>query len=154
MKKVLNYLTKEFILFIIGGILYMIIELLWRGYTHWSMGILGGLCFVLMGLINEVFTYEMYIEIQAIISAIVITVLEFFAGLLVNVKLGWDVWDYSDLPFNIMGQVCLLFMVFWFFLSIVGIIMDDYLRFIGFKEENPHYQSWLIDMITLSPDRD
>lgn len=154
MKKVLNYLTKEFILFIIGGILYMIIELLWRGYTHWSMGILGGLCFVLMGLINEVFTYEMYIELQAIISSIAITVLEFFAGLLVNVKLGWAVWDYSDLPFNIMGQVCLLFMVFWFFLSIVGIIMDDYLRFIGFKEEKPHYQSWVIDMITLPPDRD
>ena len=140
MKKVLNYFAKEFILFIIGGIVYMIIELLWRGYTHWSMGILGGLCFVLMGLINEVFTYEMYIEIQAIISTIVITVLEFFAGLLVNVKLGWVVWDYSNLPFNVLGQVCLPFVIVWFVISGIAVVFDDYLRYWLFHEKKPSYR--------------
>ena len=67
MKKLLLHLYRLFILFLIGGIAYMGIEMLWRGRTHWTMGIVGGLCFVLIGLINEVFTFEMYMLVQAII---------------------------------------------------------------------------------------
>lgn len=45
--------VKPFILFGIGGFLYYAIEILWRGYSHWTMFILGGLCFILVGFINE-----------------------------------------------------------------------------------------------------
>lgn len=138
---VLCYLIKEVILLLIGGLVYMGIEILWRGYTHWTMGIVGGLCFVLIGLINELFNYEMPIEYQAIISAVIVTVVEFISGMIINVRLGWNVWDYSNLPLNICGQVCLLFSVLWLFLSIVAIGLDDIVRCLLFHEEAPDYKS-------------
>lgn len=144
MKNILSYLKKESILFLLGGILYFFIEILYRGYSHWTMCIVGGLCFVLMGLINELFTFDMYIEIQAIISSIIITILEFISGYLINIVLKWNVWDYSNMPFNIMGQVCLLFTFMWFFLSFVGIVVDDYIRYIAFDEEKPKYKSYVL----------
>lgn len=54
MKKIFQLLIKYLILFLIGGFVYISIELLWRGHTHWSMFILGGVCFILLGLIIEV----------------------------------------------------------------------------------------------------
>ena len=30
-------------------------------------------------------------------------------GCIVNRKLGWNVWDYSDRRFNVLGQICPLF---------------------------------------------
>jgi uncharacterized membrane protein len=68
-----------------------------------------------------------------------ITVLEFFAGLIVNVWLGLGVWDYSGVPFNIMGQVSLPFVFAWVALSAVGIWLDDYLRWKLYDEERPSY---------------
>ncbi len=140
MKNFIANLLKAFILFAIGGFVYLGIEILYRGYTHWSMYILGGICFVLMGLINEVFTFEMSLVKQMFLSSIIITSLEFICGVIVNLILGWNVWDYTNLPFNIMGQVSLLFFFLWFLLSLVGIIIDDYLRYFFFNEEKPHYQ--------------
>ena len=48
-----------------------------------------------------------------------------------------NIWDYSDLPFNLMGQICLLFSVFWFFLSIIAIWLDDYLRYKFYGDKKP-----------------
>ena len=45
--------SKYLFLFAVGGALYVLIELLWRGWSHWTMFALGGLCFVYLGLINE-----------------------------------------------------------------------------------------------------
>lgn len=118
----------------------MIIELLWRGSSHWSMFILGGACFLIVGLINEKNRGRLPLLLQMLISAIIITVLEFVTGYIVNIRMGLDVWDYHDLPYNIMGQVCLLYTVFWFFLSLVCIIADDWLRHILFGEEKQKYK--------------
>lgn len=104
------------------------------------MLLLGGLCFVLIGLINEHFSWKMKLWKQQFIATIIITTLEFITGYIVNIKLGWNVWDYSSLRFNLMGQICLLYSVFWFFLSAIGIILDDWLRYFLFKEEKPHYK--------------
>ena len=38
---------------VLGGLAYMGVELLWRGRTHWTMGVLGGVCFVVIGRLNE-----------------------------------------------------------------------------------------------------
>jgi len=40
-----------------------------------------------------------------LLNSFVCGAIEFFLGLVVNAQL--QLWDYSDLPFNIMGQVCL-----------------------------------------------
>lgn len=130
---------KLFILFSIGGLIYYIIEIIWREYSHISMFILGGLCFLLIGLINEFLTYMVPLWKQQLISTGIVTILEFNFGLILNIIFKLNIWDYSNLPFNILGQVCLQFSIAWFFLSAVAIILDDYLRYWLFNEEKPHY---------------
>lgn len=130
---------KETILFFMGGFLYFIIEILWRGYSHWTMFVLGGICFVLLGIINEIIPWCLAIWKQVLIGTIMITSLEFVVGCIVNLWLGWNVWDYSNVPLNILGQICLPYMILWIPISLVGIVLDDYLRYWIFKEEKPHY---------------
>lgn len=130
--------VKPFILFGIGGFLYYAIEILWRGYSHWTMFILGGLCFILVGFINEWFKFPLVK--QMFLSSVIITVLEFICGCIVNLLLHWNIWDYSELPFNVLGQICLPYSVLWFFLSAFAIILDDYLRYWLFGEEKPEYK--------------
>lgn len=132
--------VRPLILFGIGGLLYYVIEILWRGYSHWTMFLLGGFCFVLIGLINEIFTFQIPIVKQMLISTVIITVAEFICGCIVNLWLKWNVWDYSELPLNVMGQICLPYSVLWFFLSVIAILIDDYLRHWLFGEEKPKYK--------------
>jgi len=133
-------LLKHVVLFLSGGILYVLVEMLWRGYSHWSMLMLGGICFVLIGLINEVIPWEMPIWEQGIIGAGIITVLEFVTGCIVNLWLGWHVWDYSDMPLNICGQICLPFCLLWIIIGMTAVVLDDYLRYWLFGEDMPHYR--------------
>lgn len=135
-------LSKYLVLFGTGGLLYILIELLWRGRSHWTMFLLGGFCFVCLGLINEVILWEMPLWQQALIGAGIITVLEFCTGCIVNLWLGWEIWDYSNLPGNILGQICPQYFLLWLLVSPVGIIMDDWLRYRWFGEEWPHYKLW------------
>lgn len=104
------------------------------------MGLVGGLCFVLVGLINEFMSWNIPLWLQGIIGASIITVLEFISGLILNVLLGLGIWDYSKMPFNLMGQICLPFSIAWVGLSILALILDDYLRYWLFGEEHPHYR--------------
>ncbi|MBQ3124198.1 MAG: hypothetical protein IJC09_02085 [Clostridia bacterium] len=133
-------MLKHTILFGLGGVMYLIIELLWRGSSHWSMFILGGACFLVVGLINEKNRGRIPLLLQMLISAVIITGLEFVTGYIVNIRMGLDVWDYYDMPYNIMGQVCLLYTVLWFFLSLACIIADDWLRHVLFGEEKQKYR--------------
>lgn len=140
MKNFLKFLGKYIILFVIGGIVYNLIEILWRGYSHWTMFILGGVCFICLGLINEFIPWNMPLCIQMLIGSIIITTLEYITGCIVNIQLGMNVWDYSELPFNLNGQICLLFSVLWYFISVIGIILDDIIRWKLFNEEKPTYK--------------
>lgn len=138
MRMLLN-IFKSIFLFVFGGGIYCLIEMLFRGHTHFTMIFVGGVCFLMCGMLNEVIPWEMPLPEQMIICAVNITAVEFIAGMILNVWLNLNVWDYSNMPLNIMGQICLPFSVAWFFLSAVGIIMDDYLRYWIFGEEKPHY---------------
>ena len=132
-------LLKNTTMFFIGGIIYYLIEIAWRGYSHWTMYLLGGFCFLCIGLINEILTWEIKFWKQALLGAVVITALEFFTGCVVNLLLNWNVWDYSNVRFNLLGQICLPYAILWIPLSAAGIILDDWLRYFLFKEEKPHY---------------
>ena len=136
----LKQILKLCILALISGITYVLIELAWRGYSHISMFILGALCFVLLGGINEFLSWELGFVWQMLIGAGIVTILELIVGIVVNVWLGLEVWDYSNLPFNFMGQICLPFSFAWTLLSGVAIVVDDYLRYWLFGEEKPHYK--------------
>lgn len=128
-----NNLIKNVILFVIFGLLYCGLEILWRGYTHPSMFVVGGICCLLVGLINEI-TPNMSMWLQCLLSAIIITIIEFLSGCILNLWLNLGVWNYTNMPFNLLGQVCLPFSIAWFFLSYVAIKLDDWLRRILFHE--------------------
>lgn len=132
MKSILKY----FILFSIGGLSYMLIEIIFSGSTHWTMGILGGICFILIGLIDS--CYELPLYKQMLVGAVLITTLEFIAGVILNLGFKLNIWDYSQLPFNILGQVCLPFSIIWFFLCLPAIYLDDFIRSSFFNEPHPH----------------
>ena len=136
----LKITIKYLFLGVIGSIIYMNLEILWRGYTHWTMGVLGGICFICLGLINEILSWETPLVLQMLIGSIIITILEFITGCIVNLWLGWNIWDYSELPYNLLGQICLPFSILWYFISAIGIVIDDYIRYIYFDEERPRYK--------------
>ncbi|MBR5453746.1 MAG: hypothetical protein IKV54_06685 [Clostridia bacterium] len=103
--------------YLFGAVSYGLIEILWRGYTHWTMIVTGGFCFLSIYLVN-VFLGDVNIFIRALISALIITAAELAVGLLVNVKLGLGVWDYSSLKFNFLGQISLVYSFLWYLLSL------------------------------------
>ena len=140
MKK--SKINKYDFLFFVGATIYVVIEKLYRGYSHWTMFLLGGICFIALGLINEVIPWNMPLLLQMFIGGMIITVLEFITGCVVNLWLGWNVWDYSELPFNLWGQISLFSSTGWVGLSLVGIVLDDFIRWKWFGEDKPHYR-WI-----------
>ena len=137
--KIKYQIKKYMILFAIGGMAYFLLEVLVRGYSHYSMFLCGGACFLCCGLLNENMKIKMSFISQMVLSALIITALEFITGLIVNIWLKMDIWDYSQLPYNFMGQICLLYSIFWFLVSSVAIVLDDFLRYKIFNEEKQHY---------------
>lgn len=131
---------RPLVLIGIGGLLYVLIELAFRGRSHWTMFLVGGLCFWLIGLINEVIPWGMPFWKQCIIGAVIVTAVEFLTGCIINLWLCWNVWDYSNVPFNVLGQICLPFSLLWILLSAVAIVLDDHLRYWIYGEEKPHYK--------------
>lgn len=109
---------------IFGGAVYMGIEILWRGHTHWTMGVLGGVCFALIGLLDEWQDHPPML-LQMVQGAAIVTALELLVGLIVNRWLGWDVWDYSDMPGNLWGQVCPQFAAAWLVLSWAAVKLEN-----------------------------
>ncbi len=116
------------------------IELIWRGYSSLPMVLVGGLCFLFCGSINEFLRWDMLIWKQMFICAVGITAIEFLSGYILNIVLGLGIWDYSNMPFNIIGQICLPFTVAWYILSLLAIVLDDHLRYWIFGEEKPRYK--------------
>ena len=131
---------KTAILMYIGGMVYVLVELMWRGWSHPSMFVAGGLCFVLIGAINGGAGRGLPLTVQALLGACIVTAVELVTGLIVNVRLGWHVWDYSSLPYNFMGQISLYFFLLWIPLSGIAIVADDLLRHALFHEKMPVYR--------------
>ena len=132
--------AEGLVLFLIGGTIYYAIEILWRGHSTWQMILVGGICFLFCGSVNEFFNWDMLIWKQMLICSIGITAIEFLAGYILNIVLQLGIWDYSRVPLNILGQICLPFSLAWYILSLPAIILDDYMRYWMFKEEKPKYR--------------
>lgn len=136
MKQFLKYLF----LFWFGGTFYITLEVLWRGYSHWTMGVLAGLIFISIGLLNEIWSWDTSIILQILTGTVIATIGEFITGCIVNLWLGWDVWDYSDMWGNILGQICPAFIALWMPISLLSIVVDDMIRWKFFNEEKPRYR--------------
>ena len=129
-----KYLT----IFLTGGLVYYFLEIFTRGYSHFSMIICGGICMVICGGMNQIFP-KMTIIWQMVLSGIIITLFEFITGIIVNIILKIGVWDYSYVPFNFMGQICLPYSFVWMIMSLLIIFVDDGIRYFLFDEELPEY---------------
>lgn len=121
----MNKLKEYMMCFGVGAVSYGLIEVVVRGYTHWTMLLTGGAVLMLLNLINQ--TENLNTLCKCLFGMTVITSLEFAVGMAVNVGLGWGVWDYSEKPLNLFGQICLQFCVCWFFLSIPAYRICSYI---------------------------
>ncbi len=115
-------LWKMSILFYIGGTAYLTLELLWRGRSHGSMFLAGGLCFLLIGHLGKM-EPRFSLPLRAIIGAGIVTMVELGFGLVFN--RGYAVWDYRDQPGNFMGQICPVFTLLWIPVSLMAIVLYD-----------------------------
>ncbi len=103
--------------FLVGGVGYGLVELLWRGETHWSMVLTGGACLIAICALNRRLRGK-HLLLRAAACAGTITLVEFCVGMLVNRWLGLCVWDYSGMFGNVLGQICPLYTFLWFLLSL------------------------------------
>lgn len=133
-------MTKYIYLFWFGGSFYVTIEVLYRQYSHWTMFFLAGFVFVIVDLLNEVWDWKTSLILQIITGTVIATVLEFVTGYIVNIYLKWNIWNYSNMKFNILGQICPQFIVLWIPLIILAIILGDVIRWKFFQEEKPVYK--------------
>ena len=110
------------VLFYLGGMGYTGLELLWRGWSHGSMFLLGGLCFLAVGQLDRV-RPRLPLPLRALAGAGIITMLELGVGLLVNRD--YRVWDYRQQPMNFLGQICPVFTLLWIPVSLGALWIYD-----------------------------
>ena len=114
--------SETVFVFSLGGVSYGCCELLWRGYTHWTMLLLGGICFLGLYAGEKKFS-SLPMAVKCLAGGVYITSLELVAGSIVNVALGMNVWDYSAMPFNLYGQICVGFFFVWVFICIPALFL-------------------------------
>lgn len=110
-----------------GAFGYGLIEFIWRGETHPAMLAAGGMCLLSLGSINRKMRGQPLLY-RSIAGSAVITAIELAFGAVFNLGLGMQIWDYSAIPFNFKGQICLLFSVIWAILSIGGFLLEALMR--------------------------
>ena len=127
-------------LWFVGGSIYYALERIFRGFSHWSMFILGGICMVFFAFQGQASDWTEALWKQMIRCTIFIVSCEFITGLVVNKWLRWAVWDYSEQPFDLFGQICLPFAFLFAALSVCGIVFSGYFLHWFFGEKKPKYR--------------
>ena len=103
-------MTDFLLCFLLGGAGYVLLELLYRGRSHYSMFLAGGVCFLLLGKLEEV-EPRLPGVIRPLVGAGIITTVELATGLIFNRD--YAVWDYRGIPGNFCGQICPKFTLLW-----------------------------------------
>lgn len=118
-------IRTHILIFSVGCVFYYLAEMLYRMHSHFTMAILGGICAIVIYRINKALYNESVIT-KAFLCAVAITILEFITGVILNIILDMKIWDYTDRMFNILGQICPLFSLFWFLISIPALYFCSY----------------------------
>ena len=145
MTKLSNFLLSM-LMWTWGGTLYFFMEVVYKTLTgnpdhiSWTMIIVAFILCIPLERFGDELPWEMHMILQTIICAVAITITELISGLILNVWLGLHVWDYSELPFNFMGQICLQFSLLWVVLSYFGIKAFDWIRYTIVGGIRPQYK--------------
>lgn len=132
-------ISKYSFLGVTGGCIYYNFELVFRGFSHWSMFILGGICFLFIYIQGKIMNWTDSLFIQVFRCILFVTSMEFITGIIVNKWLLWNVWDYNRLPFHLFGQICLPFTIIFSGLCLFGIFLSGYIGYWLYGEEKPQY---------------
>jgi uncharacterized membrane protein len=127
-----EYRKKYIVIFFIGAMGYGTLETLFRGFTHWTMLVTGGIVFMILYHINSK-NENAPLWRKCLVGASIITMMELAVGCTVNLWLRWNVWDYSRYSYNFLGQICLSFTALWFFLCIPLSYFTRYLHIHRFR---------------------
>ena len=131
---------SEYLFFIsLGGCIYYTLEVVFRGFSHWSMFLLGGICLLFFLFFCRAVNWEDALWRQLIRCIVFVTSMEFITGIIVNKWLGLGVWDYTNQPFHLFGQICLPFVVLFSGLCVIGILLSGYLSYWLYDEPKPHF---------------
>lgn len=135
-------LSKNIILFTVGFCLYITMEVLFRGYSFPLMGVCAGLVVVLLDKINDYISWDIDILVQCILGMLMVTIMELIIGtIFLDTNLLPVMWDYSNLPLNFRGIICIPFMALWMILSFIAILVADSINYYVFNEEPaPYYK--------------
>lgn len=136
---VLKRLAEYGFLWLLGGTMYYSFEMIFRGFSHWTMFVLGGVCMIFFAFQGRGTHFSEPLWKQVIRCTIFVTASEFITGIIVNKWLNLAVWDYSDQPFHLFGQICLPFAIIFSGLCTAGILVSGYLLHWLFGEEKPQY---------------
>ena len=138
---------KNSILFIIGFTFFITIECIFHAlsgklaYSWITSGVMGGLSLILIDKINDTWLgWDAQLIYQSLIGGTLVTIIEFIIGTLDRVVLHLNMWDYSFVPLNYKGIICVPFSIAWCLLSILAIFIGDAVRYYIFGEEpRPYY---------------
>ena len=129
-----------------GGTVYYLLEVAYKSLTDhpelisWTMLVVAIILCIPVERCGAELPWGCPLWFQALCCAILVTAVEFVSGLVLNIWLGLGIWDYSDLPFNFMGQICLQFFFVWWGLCFVFIPVFDWMRWAVEGGEKPHYR--------------
>lgn len=133
-----KHIIRFFVLWLILGMMYAQLELFARGYTYVQMTFIGGLVGISVGALNQ---HSLFIDrkmwMQSLIGTFLTLTIEFSSGMIFNVWLKMNLWNYSGKLFNLYGQICLQNAILWFLLMPFAIWADDYIRYKFFDQNKP-----------------
>lgn len=139
MQITIKKLSEYLFIWALGGCIYYSFELIFRGFSHWSMFILGGICFLFCTVQGLLLQWSDPLWLQVLRCTVFVTASEFITGIIFNKWLQMGIWDYSDQPLQLFGQICIPFMIIFAGLCALGIILGGYVTHWIFREARPHY---------------
>lgn len=132
MKKLIKYI----VLFLVFGLTYYFIEVVFNGHSNWSSIIMGGIGGILISFINIYYSIDTPKWKQITITTLVMIFIELTSGMLLR-ALGFEFWNYSNRFLNVEGLICLRYSLYWLILSTLAIQLDDFLEWIYFGGKRP-----------------
>lgn len=144
-----NKLSKfllSWLLWTWGGTLYFFMEVIYKTlkgtpeHISWTMLVVAFILCIPLERFGDELPWEMPMILQVLICGIAITIVELISGIIINIWLNLNVWDYSNLPFNFLGQICLQFSLLWIILSYFGIKIFDWIRYTIIGGIRPQYK--------------